>query len=183
MPFFGGKEKVQSIRDVKDWEKAMRFLTERIGEEYEVAMWQLPLGIFGKSEFEILRDKKHYTSVYPSSLNERAKFRGFLYFKESLGNLDVAFAPDGTGTQVVGARKNFVNRRFVDPFVDCMSDVYNSSWERMHVWISGNVRAGPCPVFLVSEPLAMSVAPYIFENQHLEPTGKYQPVPTGSASN
>ena len=109
MPFFGGKEKVQSIRDVKDWEKAMRFLTERIGEEYEVAMWQLPLGIFGKSEFEILRDKKHHTSVYPSSLNERAKFRVFLYFKESLGNLDVV-APDGTGTQVVGARKNFVNR-------------------------------------------------------------------------
>ena len=183
MPLFGGREKVQSIRDVPDWEKVMSFLTERIGEEYEVAPWQLPLGIFGKSEFEILRDKGFHTALYPSSLNEKGKFHRFLYFKESLGKLDVGFAPDGTGTQVVGARKNFVNRRFVDAFVGCMTDVYNSSWERIHVWISGNIRLGPCPVFLVSEPLAMSVAPYVFENQQLEPTGKYQPTPSGVAGN
>lgn len=183
MPLFGGKEKGQSIKDVRDWEKAMRFLTERIGEEYEVAMWQLPLGIFGKSEFEILRDKRHHTEVYPSSLNEKAKFRKFLYFKESLSKLDVGFAPDGTGAQVVGARGNFVNRRFVDAFVGCMSGVYTSSWERMDVWISRNVRMGPCPMFLVREPLAMSVAPYVFENQHFEPTGKYQPVLSGFAGN
>ncbi len=183
MLLFGRNEKVQSIKDVEDWEKAMSFLTERIGEEYEVALSQLPLGIFGNSEFEIVRDKHHFTQVCPSSLNEKAKFQKHLYFRESLGKLDVGFAPDGTGTQVVGTHENFVNRRFVDPFVDCMRDVYNSSWERMHVWVRKIVRVGPLPVFLVSDPLTMCISPYLFPNQRLEPTGKYRPATTGGAEN
>jgi hypothetical protein len=144
-------------------------------------LWQLPLGIFGNSEHEILRDKGHHTTVYPSSLNDKWKFRKFLFIKESLGKLDVGSAPDGTRTQLVGTRKNFVNRKFVDAFVACMSSVYNIPWESSYVWIRGSVRAIPLPVFLVSEALTMSIAPYLFEDQNLEPTGKYQSTPTGFA--
>ena len=162
----------------------MRIFGERTGEEYEVSQSVLPVGMFGVSEFEILRDKHHITTVYPGSLNDRAKFPPRLFYrKESLDKLDVGFAPDGTGTQVVGAHENFVNRRFVDAFVECMSEVYNVSWENVRVWIRGPVRAEPLPVFLVSEMLGMAIAPYRFVGQHLEPKGKYQPVSMGHLEN
>jgi hypothetical protein len=63
LPLFGAKTKPPSIRDVPDWEKVMNFLTENIGLEYEVALSPLPLGIFGKSEYEILRDKGHLSLI------------------------------------------------------------------------------------------------------------------------
>ncbi len=175
LPLFGGKEKARSIRDVPDWEKAMSLLSERLGEEYEVANSQLPLGIFGRSEFEILRDKRNHTTLYPSSLNSHASFNRFRYVKESLEKLDAGFVPDGTGTQVVGRFDSFVDRRFLDGFVGCMSNVYNNSWETMHVWIHGRLQPRALPVFFVSEPLTITISPYIFSNQRLEPTAKYQP--------
>ncbi len=183
MPLFGGKKKPPSIRGVPDWEKVMNFLTERIGEEHEVASWPLPLGVFGKSEHEILRDKGHHTVVYPTSLNDKWKFRMVHFIDESLGKLDVGLAPDGTGTQVVGIRRSFVKRRFVDAFVGCMSDVYNNAWESMYVWVLGPTRAGSAPRFLVSEGLTMCISPYLLGDQHLEPTGKYQYTPQDFAGN
>ena len=153
----------------------MNSLTEKTGEEYEVAFSKLPLGIFGRSEFEILQDKQRHTVVYPRSLNDRAHFRMSLYLRESLANLEVGFAPDGTGTQIVGTLENFVNRKFVDAFVGCVSEVYNNSWVTINVWIRGNIRLGPLPVFLAGETLAMTIAPHLFRGQHLESTGKYQP--------
>jgi len=128
LPLFRGKERARSIRDIPEWERVMALLGERTGEEYEVAPSQLPLGIFGRSEFEILRDKKHHTVVYPSSLNQMVKFHRFVPEKVSLTKLDVGFAPDGTGTQLAGIWTSFVSRRFVDGFVACMKDVYSASW-------------------------------------------------------
>ena len=149
---------------------------ERTGEESEVCQSLLPGGLFGVSEFEILRDNHHITTVYPGSLNDRARFPPKVYRKEPLDKLDVGFAPDGTGTQVVGAHENFVNQRFVDAFVECINEVYNVSWESVRVWIRWPVRAEPLPVFLVGETLGMAIAPYRFVGQHLEPIGKYLPL-------
>ena len=153
----------------------MTFLVERTGQEYEVALSKLPLGIFGNSEFEVLQDKSHHTLVYPRSINDKGHFRLFSYSKRSLNQLDVGFSPDGTGTQVVGTMDNFVNRKFVDAFVGCMGDVYKLPWDRMEVWVRGNILKGPLPIFLVSETLSMVIAPNLFSSGHLEPTGKYQP--------
>jgi hypothetical protein len=183
LPLFGGKKKPSSIRDVPDWEKVLNFLSERIGEEYEVVSWQLPLGIFGKSEHEIIRDKGHHTVVYPSSLNDKWKFRMVHYIDESLSKLDIGFAPDGTGAQVVGIRQSFVNRKFVDGFVGCISEIYKTSWETVYVWSLGPTRAGSAPIFLVSERLTMSISPYWLGDQHLEPTGKYEYAQPGFARN
>jgi hypothetical protein len=183
LPLFGGKKKPSSIRDVPDWEKVVNSLTARIGEEYEVASSQLPLGIFGKSEYEIIRDKDHRTVVYPSLLNSKWKFHTVHFIDEALGKLDVGFAPDGTGMQAVGTRRSFVNRKFVDGFVGCVSDVYNTSWETIHVWALGPTRTGAAPIFLVSESLTMSVSPYLFGDQHFEPTGKYEYAQPGFARN
>jgi hypothetical protein len=177
LPLFGSKKKPLSIRDVPDWEKLMNFLTERVGEEFEVALSPLPLGISGKSEHEILRDKGPHTMVYPSSLNDKWKFRIVHYIDEPLAKLD------GTGTQLVGTRRSFVNRKFVDAFVSCIGDVYNSAWEGMRVWVLGPTRSSVAPIFLVSEGLTVSIAPYFLGEQRLEPTGKYQYPPTGSARN
>jgi hypothetical protein len=181
LPLFGRKEKVRSVRDVPDWEKVMSLLSEKIGDEYEVAFSPLPLGIFGSSEFEVVRDKQRHTMIYPSSLNSGAPFYGHRYVKDSLDKLDVSLAPDGIGTQVVGRFDSFVSRKFVDGFIGCMSNVYGISWDRMHVWIHGKLHPRSLPVFLVGDPLAMIISPYIFSNLHLEPTGKYQPLSPGGA--
>jgi len=172
LPLFRGKERARSIRDIPEWERVMALLGERTGEEYEVAPSQLPLGIFGRSEFEILRDKKHHTVVYPSSLNQMVKFNRFVPEKVSLTKLDVGFAPDGTGTQLAGIWTSFVSRRFVDGFVACMKDVYSASWGNMHAWA---MRGGALPIFLLSDIVSMSIAPYALGDQSLRPTGKYQP--------
>lgn len=156
----------------------MGLLSERVGEEYELASSTLPLGIFGKSEHEILRDKgKHVTLVYNSSINHRLNFNKVVFARESLTKFEAGPAPDGTGIQLVGKWTSFVDRKFVDGFVGCMRDVYNVPWETMHVWTLGAVRSGPLPVFLVSDPLSIVIAPYVFGSQRFEPAGKYQPLP------
>jgi hypothetical protein len=114
------------------------------------------------------------TLVYPSSLNDKWKFRMVHYIDESLSKLDIGFAPDGAGAQVVGIRQSFVNRKFVDGFVGCISEIYKTSWETVYVWSLGPTRAGSAPIFLVSEGLTMSISPYWLGDQHLEPTGKYE---------
>jgi len=145
----------------------MLMLTERTGEEYEVAQSKLPLGIFGNSVYEILCDKQHHTIVYPRSVNDKAHFSLSRYLKYPLSQLDIGVAPDGTGTQVVGTRNGFVKQRFVDAFVACVKEVYSVPAENLVVWISG-----PIPIFLVSDPICMTIAPYF--GGHLEPIGKYQ---------
>ena len=150
VPLFKDKVEIRSITDLPEWERVRGLLTERIGEEYELVLSQLPMSVFGKSEFEILRDTKHYSMVYPILLNHRMKLHKFVPERESLALIDVGFAPDGTGTQLAGIWASFLNRRFIDGFVACMRDVYNASWESMHVRV---VRGGPLPIFLVSEVL------------------------------
>lgn len=175
LPLFGGKENAHSIRDIPDWEKTMNFLAETTGEEYEIALSKLPLGIFGDSEYEVLRDKHHHTAVYPQSINDKGRFRPLAYFKNPLAQLDVGLSPDGTGTQIVGTRDNFVNRRFVDAFVNCMGVMYHIPWTNLHLLVRGHTKAGSLPVFLVGDPLSMTIAPYLIGKQHVEPTGKYKP--------
>jgi len=179
LPLFGRKETAESIRDVPNWEKAMSSLSERAGEEFEVATSYLPLGLFGKSEFEILRDKLRRIAVYPRSVNDKVHFGMSGFSKHSLDQLDVGFTPDGTGVQIVGTRNNFANRKLVDAFVGCMMDVYKSPWTSMHMWVRGDIYKGPLPLFAVSDALAMTVAPYLFQSKSLEPTGKYTPPQTG----
>ena len=151
----------------------MTFLTEGTGQEYEVALSKLPLGIFGNSEFEILRDKSNTCLVYPRSINDKGHFRLYSYSKRSLNQLDVGFPPEGSGAEIVGTMGNFVSRKFVDVFVSCMSDVYKVPWDRVDVWVRGYLPKGQLPIFLVSEPVCMVIAPRLIKG-HLEPTGKYQ---------
>lgn len=151
----------------------MNLLTETIGLEYEIAPSPLPLGIFGKSEYEVLRDKNHLTLIYPSSLNNKWKFRMANYVDEPLGNLEVGSIQEGSGTQLVGIRSSFVNRKFVDAFVRCVSEVYRGSWQSVNVWALGPTRKGSLPIFLVGENVTMCIAPNMAD-KHSEPTGKYQ---------
>lgn len=151
----------------------MNLLTETTGLEYEITPSSLPLGIFGKSEYEVLRDKGHLTLIYPSSLNNKWKFRMANYADEPLSRLDIGFTQEGSGTQLVGIRGSFVDRKFVDAFVKCMTDVYSGSWQSMSVWSLGPTRRGSLPIFLVGENLTMCIAPKMAD-KHFEPTGKYQ---------
>jgi hypothetical protein len=174
LPLFGIGGKPQSIRDVQDWERTMKILSENVGEEFEVALSKIPLGMFGKSDFELLRDKQHRMMIYPHSLNEKAHFRFSAFFRHSLDQLDVGFAPDGTGTQLLRTRRNFVKRSFLDAFVRCVREVYGTLPETMHFWVRGNEALGPMPVFLAAEPLSMTLAPYLLNGGQIQPRGKYQ---------
>lgn len=173
VPLFGGGKKARSIRQVADWEKSMSLLGRITGQDYEVASSTLPLGLFGHSKFEIIRDKKHVTTLYPSYLNSTRSFYMHRYVKEPLGMLDVGFAPDGTGKQLVGMGESFADRWFVDNYVDCMNEVYKVPWNTILAFI--HRRAPPLPIFLVSDTLSIAIAPYLLRNKQLEPMEKYQP--------
>jgi hypothetical protein len=95
------------------------------------------------------------------------------YVDEPISKLDVGFTQEGSGTQLVGIRGSLVNRKFVDAFVRCMSDVHGGSWESMNVWSLGPTRRGSLPIFLVGENLTMCIAPNMAD-KHSEQTGKYQ---------
>ena len=129
------------------------------------------------------RDKGHHTVVYPGSLNAKWKIRMVRFIDEPLDKLDIGFAPDGTGKQIVGIRRSFVNRKFVDAFAGCMRDPYKTRWEGMYVWVLGPTSSGSAPIFLVGEHLTVSISHYLFGDQRLEPTGRYRYMPPDIAIN
>jgi len=175
MPLFGkhkeDKQEQQisgSIKSVPRYDEAIKFLADCTESEYEIVTTLLLAEIYGSSVVEVAWDKARISMLLPSSINVNANFQNLMSLP--LNSLDVGVTPDRT--TVVGLRKTFINRKFIDGFVNCMIDIYGISWKNMQALIH---KTQTFPNLLIADQLTFCVAPVTFPMGALGELGKYNP--------
>ncbi len=178
MPLFRRKDEpplfsppVFSIRDVPNWEEALRVISDGIGVEYEVVTKPAVADVYGTSRVEAARDNVGVTMLVPSSFNVRADLRNFV--SVPLIALDLGLSNSVKGGSIVGQGKTFANRQIVDSFVRSMSSVYGISWESILATVH---RSRLFPMLLVSDQFTLIVAPVIPPKDTTWPNEKYHPL-------
>ncbi len=141
------------------------YLSIRVKDDFELALSPMPM--MKDVPVEVAIGKEQITMLYPTSSNLNIDFNG--YGKYQLGDFSLGLR----GQQpILTVRKTFVNKKYVDAFVNCMKEIFGIDWHE--VYVNVNLNEGG-PIFLISKTYSFVIANMTLSAAEFDFIQKYDP--------